>query len=384
MSLTKSIKDAFLVIFISAFILIFINLLLTATHSIIYTLRDSTRYSHLPDPVKNNYQHMSKDDVDTLLSNNFDHGWVYDETLGFKEAPRTTQFVNVNKFGIRSTKSEDDFIASLNNSIWFFGGSTTFGYGVADNETIPANLASLLNSAVINFGRGYYFSEQENLLMLKLLKNGYRPKKAIFLDGLNEQCSVTTYQEQMKRLFASAQKSHTTPFEYALNIMRPTLELFEKISKVLRLDQRIAIAQNNDLHKLRCSGYGSEGKLSAALNHNLEHRNAICNHFNISCTTFVQPLAGVHGKHNTPELLRVSKEKLLRRFSELKPVFDQHGAISVTSSLDQHPEHAFVDNVHYSAAANFLIAERISHHLAISPFIERAISGGGFPNSSAP
>ena len=369
MNPAKLTKDTVLVILISVFMLILINLLLTTTYSIIYNLRDSNRYNLLPDPAKNNYSHMSEDDVNTLLSNTWHHSWVYEQVLGFKEAPRTTQFVNVNKFGIRDNKSEDGFIASLNNSIWFFGGSTTFGYGVADHETIPAHLANILKSEVINLGRGYYFSAQENLFMLELLRSGYRPEKAIFLDGLNEKCSIKTYQNEMRLLFASAQKSHTTPLEYTIDIIRPTLELSENIIRLLEIintsnnSKRTTMAQNNRLTALNCSGYGSQLKLPEVLDHNLKHRSAICNKFNIPCTTFVQPFAGVHGKYTTPELLRVSKKQLLNRFNQLKPIFDQHGATSVTSALDKHPNHAFIDNVHYSAEASFLIAKQISNHL---------------------
>mgnify|MGYP001342391119 CR=1 FL=1 len=68
-------------------------------------------------------------------------------------------------------------------------GSTSFGYGVEDNHTIPAQLEKISNNKlkVFNFGRGYYYSQQEHDLLYDLIKKEAPiPKYAIFLDGLNE------------------------------------------------------------------------------------------------------------------------------------------------------------------------------------------------------
>ena len=73
-----------------------------------------------------------------------------------------------------------------------FGGSTTFGYGVTDIETIPSVLQQKLRASsskqvcVYNFGRGFYYSTQERILFSNLLVAGIIPELAIFIDGLNE------------------------------------------------------------------------------------------------------------------------------------------------------------------------------------------------------
>jgi hypothetical protein len=76
------------------------------------------------------------------------------------------------------------------------GGSTTFGYYVADDETWPSALADILSSraagagldvrvSVTNYGRGYYNPSQEAVLLLDLFKSGHRPDLVIFMDGVN-------------------------------------------------------------------------------------------------------------------------------------------------------------------------------------------------------
>lgn len=78
-------------------------------------------------------------------------------------------------------------------NIFVFGGSTTFGYGVPDNQTIPSDMQDLLAKQfperkiqVYNFGQGTYFSAQELRLFENLLLDGHIPDMAIFIDGINE------------------------------------------------------------------------------------------------------------------------------------------------------------------------------------------------------
>jgi hypothetical protein len=80
-------------------------------------------------------------------------------------------------------------------AIFVFGGSTTFGYGEADWQTIPSHLQEILRSislsgdlpiAVFNFGQRSYYSLQERLLFQKLIQRGFKPDLAIFVDGLND------------------------------------------------------------------------------------------------------------------------------------------------------------------------------------------------------
>jgi hypothetical protein len=58
---------------------------------------------------------------------------------------------------------------------------------------VPSQLVPLLSELfgprrlqVYNFGRGYFFSSQERILLEKLLSEGQRPQVAIFIDGLND------------------------------------------------------------------------------------------------------------------------------------------------------------------------------------------------------
>jgi lysophospholipase L1-like esterase len=76
--------------------------------------------------------------------------------------------------------------------IWMFGGSTLFGMGVPDMETIPSHVSHELNAGgrgcfeVVNLGMEGYLTDQELILLVEALKSGQRPDMVVFYDGVNE------------------------------------------------------------------------------------------------------------------------------------------------------------------------------------------------------
>lgn len=77
-------------------------------------------------------------------------------------------------------------------NIWVFGGSTVFGTGAPDWETLPSYLSRDLNDAgtgcvvVSNFGVEGYVVMQELILLIEQLKAGRHPDVVIFYDGFND------------------------------------------------------------------------------------------------------------------------------------------------------------------------------------------------------
>ncbi len=119
--------------------------------------------------------------------------------IQFEEKYKKGNYVNKNPNGSRKTFGDElcDQIPQ-NRKIWMFGGSTMYGYGLPDKSTIPSHLSRLLNKktskdwCIQNFGRGYYYSDQELTLLVNLIaKTNLKgelalPKYVIFLDGLND------------------------------------------------------------------------------------------------------------------------------------------------------------------------------------------------------
>jgi lysophospholipase L1-like esterase len=108
------------------------------------------------------------------------HPWYY-----WKTKPRVSEDVNINNNGVRRTIKSPDRDAK---KIFMFGGSTTWGWGVDDSNTIPSLLQKKIGSGydVYNYGVPAFMSIQEtNYLLEELWKSG-APDIVIFYDGVND------------------------------------------------------------------------------------------------------------------------------------------------------------------------------------------------------
>jgi hypothetical protein len=113
----------------------------------------------------------------------------------------------------------DDYVSGVlasDQAAFVFGGSTTFGHGVPGDAT----LVKYLNDAdddytYLNFGVNAYDSLREVDRLLYLLRQGYRPKRVIFIDGLND---ITTFA-------SSPYRSHDKPRTQGFLVERGELAL---------------------------------------------------------------------------------------------------------------------------------------------------------------
>lgn len=115
-------------------------------------------------------------------------------TMEFITMPCSGKFYNVGFENCRynSMVNQHNIKAAINNSTWVFGGSTVFGDGVTDDETIPYFLNKMDSAGTyINFGGLSNHQKLEIEKLMLLLQKGYRPSKVIFLDGLNDVYKIT-------------------------------------------------------------------------------------------------------------------------------------------------------------------------------------------------
>jgi len=141
------------------------------------------------------YPDMSPKDATDLLWETWTRPREFDTFTVFKERPYRGKYVNVSPYGFRLGRNQGPWPPDRKAHfvVFMFGGSTTFGYGVADKDTIPSYLQQVLpridparEIRVYNFGTGYYYSSQERILFEKLILRDQIPDLAVFIDGLNE------------------------------------------------------------------------------------------------------------------------------------------------------------------------------------------------------
>ena len=140
------------------------------------------------------YPDMSREDIALLLYETWSRNYMFEDFTHVNEQPYSGRYVNVDPHGFRKSKNQGPWPPMNKHfSLFFFGSSTSFGYGVRDAETVSSYLQELLPGEalkktlrVYNFGRGHYYSTPERILFEQLVAKGHVPDMAIFLDGLNE------------------------------------------------------------------------------------------------------------------------------------------------------------------------------------------------------
>lgn len=302
---------------------------------------------------------------------------VYEPWVGFREADVTTPTVNV-RSGIRLNRNVVSNESETKNAssekifaIWFFGGSTTYGYGLSDEETIPAKLEGILGPKyrVLNFGRGHYYSAQENALLLSRLLQGEKPDLAVFLDGLNERCDIASYQNELSSAFDAIAGGYRWHYDEIIKPVRYVLGIFKGILLSWRdqdSDKKIRNVHNKlncDTHPLPGAGPADTRGLDSVVGANLQQRNFICSNYEVKCLTFSQPIAGIHGIHSDNILLTpAQRQELKNKFELINPQMRKLGAIDLTDLSGVH-KHAYVDDVHYSPTATQKIAESMAKYV---------------------
>jgi hypothetical protein len=256
-------------------------------------------------PIKNNlkfsnYNHYSDEFLKALNLNQEDgrklylETWQrdrlfeYDEYTGIKESEsKDAEFVNI-------TDEDGRFIERNPNTctknIFFYGGEQVFGYDVTDNQTIPSYFNDLLKLSskdycVYNFGRGTYFSTQENILLQKhILNNKVKEQDIIiFIGGENEQgnqkiLNTEFIDNNYNDLHQKYWKLYKVGIRYFFNLL-PTTQFYQVINK--------KIFNKNDNFKISDNKLTTENEIIEVYNKNLKIRKAICETYVLKCYNFL-------------------------------------------------------------------------------------------------
>jgi hypothetical protein len=212
-----------LLVFNSLVFYLLLNLVLWAA----ILIRDAHRASdpitdkYDPDLLDKVYPDYDRAERARMLSEIWNRSFIYDDFTHFQERPIGGKYVHVTEAGYRCSVHQGPWPPTAENlNVFVFGGSTTFGYGVPDAQTIPSFLQEALAShtsrrvCVYNFGVGWYYSTQERIRFEKLLFEGHVPDIAVFIDGLNERrpSNKPAYSEEMARAFEQVrgfERSHS-------------------------------------------------------------------------------------------------------------------------------------------------------------------------------
>lgn len=145
--------------------------------------------------LKEVYPNLSEKDILTLGHETwYAQEYKYEPFTQFVRKAQKGEFLNIHEEGFRHIQDQCMYPINKNNyNIFLFGGSTAFGYGVGDNETISSRIQYRLRNnynftsvCVYNFGRSSYFSIQEGILLQNLIRKNQIPDMSIYIDLLND------------------------------------------------------------------------------------------------------------------------------------------------------------------------------------------------------
>ena len=106
----------------------------------------------------------------------------YRSFIGWGREKVNLKYTNISgPYNARVSRGE-----SINNSVWFFGGSTMWGTGASDLQTIPSHFNSITNIPVYNFGESGWTSRQSLNQLINAIGDNHYPSVVIFYDGVNE------------------------------------------------------------------------------------------------------------------------------------------------------------------------------------------------------
>jgi hypothetical protein len=142
---------------------------------------------------RNIYPSMSDSQWKELLREIKDRPFGYQPYTMVTETPYQGTYVNISDQGYRLIPQQGPWpLDPKNYNVLAFGGSSMFGYAVADDQTISAYMQPILQKSegrrvcVYNFGQRACFSTQERILFEQLLRDGAKPNLVVFVDGLND------------------------------------------------------------------------------------------------------------------------------------------------------------------------------------------------------
>lgn len=317
-----------------------------------------------PTDVREAYPGRSEHEIRQIQTETWGRDYVYEPFTQFKEGQVAGDYVNVGASGFRRPPGAAPWPPAPGTSnVFVFGGSTTFGYGIADDETIPAALERHLRAAgcedtsVHNLARSNYFSTQERILFEQLLVAGNQPSAAVFIDGLNE------------FMHPEGEPKFTRRLAYLLAENRTRLILRSlKQLPLIRLAR--AIVGTPDQGASDPSGAADVDRVARRIVHRWQSNRQLIRDIASSRdipTLFVwQPVPGVgnSGRSPIPDAAPIPHADSLQRGYELLGAQDLDADTLWLADLPaEETATAYVDRVHYSAAFSSDIAREIAGRL---------------------
>lgn len=310
--------------------------------------------------------HFTKEENDQVYYEAYSNpSFEYAPWLQFKHRNASGKYENSVGF-LRKTIPDQSFPDTTDaQQVFFFGGSTMYGTGVTDSETIASIFTRLCRQQKIpvktfNYGVPAFFSYQEYILLVKLLTRGDRPDKVIFMDGLNDvlQAPNSYYQEacftdRNKQLLARGADSRRN--------------LIKKLWSKTHL-YKLLVGKQMPPRNALPEGVSEKEAVEVLVRNYLnltESIRQLCALYKIDCYFFVQPVPYYNYSNRSGDPIAAKSEQGLDvRFKQFyqatkEASFRREGLFFLGDMLETKCDYPFIDKIHYSPEFSNRVAQRM-------------------------
>ena len=328
-------------------------------------------------------------------------GFLYAPWVQFRAPEIQGRWLNTDSHGFRRTKAPRSSTHTP-LKVFVFGGSTTFGYGVPDDYTIPSYLQAIMEEEdlprgvlVSNYGQGYYYSSQEMQLFLGLIKKQIIPDYAIFIDGLNDtglrthdrglEYDAPWFTPEIRNLWDAKRGASTgrrasegkAAWGHELKVEPTLLSRIPMVRFARGLSARFFSRSISSLPDQPDSDHPSPSVFSddadstaqeivSIYTANVTILQAVCQTYRVKCSFIWQPVPFYRYDpkllYHPPKQFKPHWEKV---YSKMK-TFHPDNFLYLGDILEGVSEKAYVDQVHYNERANELIARKIYDFLQLN------------------
>jgi hypothetical protein len=315
----------------------------------------------------------SRDDVMKLAQENLHVAQMsYAPWVQFRTPPVQGRFINT--AGQRRSNGRDDGWRSAmpddqHFDVYFFGGSTMFGYGVADGDTMPAAFQKLApagwKARAFNYGQPFYYSRQETLLFEQLLRAGHHPDAAVFLDGLNDSVQPGASYQREPFFTPLLQRRMAGSIDWSSLLLN--LGVTRALKTIgLAPAPETAFAGYYALPK----GVSADAVAKSIFESYLENRQftqMLCDHYGVKCLFLWQPIPMV--KYHAPQdtlSMQVPSDHVTSIYARIasaqpRPV----NFLDLQDSAAAFSGQPYVDSFHYSPGFLRVLAQKTIDYFAV-------------------
>ena len=333
--------------------------------------RPAFAVNYTPDDIRKLYDTEEPKRYQEIMSESWRQSdTVYSPFAEFRMAPYQGKHFTITEDGYRGNGAETpQDLNAAGPKVFVYGGSTTMGIGVADDETIPAYVDKALKAAgradiqVFNFGVVSYFSTQERIALERHLTAGIKPDVAVFVDGVTDfyYCTIPDVSAWNERLTQLTRARARMPLSQELAHRSNVVQL----ARHLGGDKSIAVREWGSF----CETEADVDKVVRRLDTNRRIIDATAERLGFKAL-FVQQPVPTYSYDNRKRPFPVKEEALGYHMNSARG-YPKMAQMKADGKLWDHnllwlPElepaegNAYIDPVHYSPRFNKAIGEAIA------------------------